>query len=277
MRTTHERLRMGSTCITRIVRGKSDEDHRAAYRRIRESDLHEYGADPYSGSFATTDGVELLATDPVPAAIAERIAHHLLMGDDLPKELRSVLTRVVIPQKWGAACAIPVLDDSCIAQRTKTVRVSHQRVGVLHRDSLIALAEPKLGMRDGEWLGAVRIVEDQVHSKSTRTRSSGKRTTVYRLRSSIRGLDDGGVVYDTEKAAIEAAQSLATLHAERSAARLSEGAIDIIGEVRRGGGPLASVSLSVARRTTTIEATIERKRGGRSKLGGYYLFAWAAC
>lgn len=127
---------MGSHDISTTVPWCSEDDLRAAFKRIVRDALHEYGHDPYSGSWGTVDGL---------------LIECARSWDDAPAALAYILDRT---SKRGPALAVPLatrgLQGAHVARHTallaKANRLKQERLYPLTEQTVIhgpLYSEPK--------------------------------------------------------------------------------------------------------------------------------------
>jgi hypothetical protein len=262
---------MGANCIERHI--ITDADCETAYGRLYDEDRYENGADAYSGSFAVTRGVIQIATAPLSVYEAQAIAETMFRDQDLPAHLRSKLTHTTSPQKWGAALALPVLDDSCYKTSSRKLTITHNETGNLYATTARELVAAKLGPMDGTFIHSATVVSDDADLKVAAVKSKGPKRTVYVLRDGHRLLSP--TEYTSEAAAIAAGQQRLTDLIERGHG-LRGATFHVEGIVRRDQPHLAELSIAAKKRKTVIDVELRSVKPGAATRGGWYFFAVAA-
>lgn len=267
MDDTNERNIMGAHSITTYVH--TDTSLKEAWEQLQSDARYEHGNDPYSGTFATCNGV-ILAGEAMGRTDAEAASHAIFLHSEPPARLAGKVKRCSA-EKWGPALAIPVLDPAQAAWRRRTVQVELDTLTVPSTHDLIELAHNKLALPDGSWIDKPEIVDDMVRTKKRVVRASGKSSITYRLES--RSVRVDGATYGTEREAIEAANAI--LAREMSRGYLRENEHITVVPVRSKGGVYTTVGIELVKRRIkyTVEVATPKARAG---VAGWYFFAMAA-
>lgn len=258
---------MGAHSITTYVH--TDTSLKEAWGQLQRDARYEHGNDPYSGTFATCNGV-ILAGEAMGRTDAEAASHAIFLHAEPPARLAGKVKRCSA-DKWGPALAIPVLDPAQAAWRRRTVHVELDTLTVPSTYELIELAHDKLALSAGSWIEKPEIVDDMVRTKKRVVRAVGKSSITYRLES--RSVRVDGASYGTEREAIDAANTILAREMNRGYLRENEH-ITVV-PVRSKGGVHTTVGIELVKRRIkyTVEVATPKERAGAA---GWYFFAMAA-
>lgn len=257
---------MGAHTVTFFA--KTDLNLHDAWNHLYHDERSQHGSDPYSGTFATCNGVQL-AGEPMGLVDAETAAEAILSGQGLPARLDHKI-RVRNTNKWGPALALPVLDESDAKRATRTVTIDHHE-DHLSSSQLLGLAYDRLELPRGAWLGRPEIVNDKTTTRSRVQRATGPTRTVYVLEG--RGVRTGAQEYPNEREAIKAAKDILNEHLERGWHR--HGETITVNALRKKGETPTVIGLDIVKRRTTIKVPVLTP-GKTAGTCGWYFFAWAA-
>lgn len=255
---------MGACTFSDFQQGS---DAKSAFSEAVSDSRYENGAGGYSGSLAEKSSFHVIQSNPVSLTEANRIAERLIEAED-PR----------IDDKWGPAGAIPVLDDSAISRRSRTVTVKHLEDGYVMPEQLLKLAAPLVPLKAGERIENVKIVKDDIRRRPVVKATEGKSSTRYYIVPRGATSLHGAIAHPT----VAAARKALTEHLK---AKASEGGqplhkdLEIVGFVRRDGtgSGLVTGQLELKSRTLKLEVSVVKtdpKKG--SAVAGWLFFGWAS-
>lgn len=244
----------------------------AAYRQLCAEALIEHGHDPYSGTIATTSGVNLVR-DLAPMSLAEA------------QELAS--TRIENLRKWEQCEAIPLVHETPatyerIGETTVTVTVSGAVFS--DRDKLLSVIAKQVGVKPdciaGHSLafGANMRPSISITPKVRATAPEGKPVKRYFIidpaNPRLPTFDEG---FETQAAARAALPRYAGY---RYQTVTMDQPMEIIAITRREGNePLVAATVSTKSVTATFHVTTRKKTGsatrGRTR-AGWFFYGYAA-
>jgi len=261
---------------------KSNESAKATYDAIVAEDRTTYGRNPYSGSIATTAGVRVVQDNPVPYAVADRLAQ---------EQIHSFFM-------WEACGAIAVAFVPETARRKVTAQVKVTAEDVAQHSSLkeavyaIARAKTEQRVRAGETFEDVRVtkqnnglnVKDNITAKyKTTTRATeGKTQTRYFItvqgaaafRERPREWAQGHISQAAAREALTKTLLEREDHANPWGGTTSS--YGIVSETRRESGePLVVAEVALVSATAEVEYSFV-KLAAKPEREGWLFFGWAA-
>lgn len=270
---------MGSHAIVKHVATTSDLQ--TAWSEIYAEARRENGSSPYSGTFGTCMGAVRVA-EVMGLGEAHQLAEAFFSETSAPLNVKPKLLPAyadaggnirIFPEKWGAAFAIPVYDESGHRVREKSATISHDKPGVLHRSDLRELVETKIILPKHSWVEDCSVEKDVVRTRKSVNRSSGKRLVTWGLYTPRGERVNPGFEYQTEREALAAAGEI--LQDKVVSGWAGEaGRIEVRGIVVREGGA-STVEIGVSQRKTTVSYRL--CTATKHTQGGWLFFARAAC
>lgn len=255
---------MGSTTFEAYGGGVYPD---VTFRELREEAAHECGHGGYTGSIAEKDSYVVIQREPVTYAHARLMARQLINSGDER-----------VDDKWGPAGAIPVVADSAVKTRNRTVTFDLQDARHLSDSDLETHVRPLVDLRDGEAITGLEIVEDAVTRRVIVETMPGRSELTYHIVPAGQ-LPSRNVEGCANMA--QARQRLRAMLEEKKASGESWGPFDyeIIGlTAREGGRGLISGTLKVKSRKVKARVTISSPGApGRSQTPvGWLFFGWAS-
>lgn len=268
---------MGAHSLTRYV--QTDKNLSDTWNEIYTDSRSVYGSDSYSGSFGTCSSVVRVATA-MGLPDAECIARAMFSDSPIPGDLRENMLPTVVnssgkilvlPEKWGAAMAIPVFSSHDAAKKSETVSLRHDICGHLSAERLLPLLKESVSLTRGSWIDNIKVVSDHVKYKKKIERAVGKFKTQWVLLDSTgrRLLED--TRFASEREAISAAHARCLARADHG--HPGDQGVHVAG-IRHKGETPTKISVSQVSRKTAVAFDVCTYANGSAS--GWYIFALVA-